>query len=70
MIELRSLGAAEIRTGSATLTPAQEIVFAAALYLIIERGKTLSRSKLMSLLWPDIDPSAQSHRLRQTIYQL
>jgi len=70
MIELRSLGTAEIRTRSATLTPAQEIAFAAALYLIVERGKPLSRSKLMSLLWPDIEPSAQSHRLRQTIYQL
>jgi DNA-binding SARP family transcriptional activator len=70
MIELRSLGTAEIRTPSAALTPAQEIAFAAALYLTVERGKPLSRAKLMSLLWPDIEPSAQGHRLRQTIYQL
>jgi len=70
MIELRSLGTAEIRTHCATITPAQEIVFAAALYLIVERGRSVSRSKLMSLLWPDIEPAARSHRLRQTIYQL
>jgi DNA-binding SARP family transcriptional activator len=70
MIELRALGKAEIRTESAILTPAQDIAFAAALYLVVERGKPLSRSKLMSLLWPDVDASARSHRLRQTIYHL
>ena len=50
MIVLRALGTAEIDTGVATLTPSQEIVFAAALYLIIERGKRVSRARLASLL--------------------
>ncbi|MDB4870872.1 MAG: hypothetical protein JWL97_1876, partial [Gemmatimonadales bacterium] len=52
MIVLRALGTAEIDTGVATLTPSQEIVFAAALYLITERGKRVSRARLALLLWP------------------
>jgi DNA-binding SARP family transcriptional activator len=70
MIELKALGASEIRTGVATLTPSQGIVFASALYMVVERGKPVSRALLAQTLWPDIDPSARAHRLRQTILQL
>lgn len=70
MIFLRALGTAEIDTGTVTLTPSQEIVFAAALYLILERGKPVSRNRIASLLWPRVAQSARAHRLRQTIHQL
>jgi DNA-binding SARP family transcriptional activator len=70
MIVLRALGTAEIDTGLKTLTPSQEIVFAAALYLILERAKRVSRSHLASLLWPRAPEKARAHRLRQTILQL
>jgi DNA-binding SARP family transcriptional activator/tetratricopeptide (TPR) repeat protein len=70
MIVLRALGTAEIDTGVATLTPSQEIVFAAALYLIVERGKRVSRARLASLLWPRVPEKARAHRLRQTLLQL
>jgi DNA-binding SARP family transcriptional activator/tetratricopeptide (TPR) repeat protein len=70
MIVLRALGNAEIETGVATLTPSQEIVFAAALYLILERGRSVSRQRLASLLWPHVAEKARAHRLRQTILQL
>jgi DNA-binding SARP family transcriptional activator/tetratricopeptide (TPR) repeat protein len=70
MIVLRALGNAEIDTGVATLTPAQEIAFAVALYLILEPGKSVSRKRLASLLWPRVSETARDHRLRQTILQL
>jgi len=70
MIVLRALGNAEIETAVTTLTPSQEIVFAAALYLVLERGKRVSRSRLASLLWPRVPEKARAHRLRQTILQL
>src|SRR6266576_4111595 len=70
MIELHALGKAEIQTATATLTPSQRILFAAALYLIIERGKSVSRARLCSFLWPDLRHEVQTHRLRQTLYQL
>jgi DNA-binding SARP family transcriptional activator len=70
MITLRGLGNAEIETSVTTLTPSQEIVFAAALYLVLERGKRVSRTGLASLLWPRAAEKVRSHRLRQTILQL
>jgi DNA-binding SARP family transcriptional activator/tetratricopeptide (TPR) repeat protein len=70
MIALRALGTAEIDTGVTTLTPSREIVFAAALYLILERGKRVSRARLASLLWPRVPEKQRAHRLRQTILQL
>jgi DNA-binding SARP family transcriptional activator/tetratricopeptide (TPR) repeat protein len=70
MIVLRALGKAEIETGTTTLTPSQEMLFAAALYLILESGKHVSRQILASLLWPQVAELARSHRLRQTILQL
>jgi len=70
MIVLRALGTAEIDTGISTITPSQEVVFAAALYLILERGKRVSRARLASLLWQKVPEKARSHRLRQTILQL
>lgn len=70
MLELRALGNAEIATHTSTLTPSQEIVFAAALYLVLERERKVSRSGLAELLWPAVDPSIRAHRLRQTLLQL
>lgn len=70
MIVLRALGTAEIDTGVSKLTPSQEIVFAAALYLILERGKRVSRTQLAAMLWPQVPERARAHRLRQTIFQL
>ena len=70
MITLHALGNAEIETSVTTITPSQEIVFAAALYLILERGHRVSRTRLTSLLWPRAAEKVGAHRLRQTILQL
>ncbi len=70
MVTLRALGNAEIETAITTLTPSQEIAFATALYLVLERGKRVSRSRLASLLWPCGAEPVRAHRLRQTILQL
>ncbi|HJP59056.1 MAG TPA: AAA family ATPase, partial [Gemmatimonadaceae bacterium] len=70
MIELRALGAAEIQTATTTLTPSQTVVFAVALYLILENDKLVSRERLASIIWPSADDTLRAHRLRQTILQL
>ena len=70
MITLHALGNAEIETSVTTITPSQEIVFAAALYLILERGHRVSRTRLTALLWPRAAEKVGAHRLRQTILQL
>lgn len=70
MIVLRALGGAQIETALTTITPSQEMMFAAALYLVLERGKHISRSRFASLLWPRATGKTSAHRLRQTILQL
>ena len=70
MTMLRALGSAEIETGVTTLTPSQGILFAAALYLILERGRPVSRARLASILWPLVAEEGRAHRLRQTILRL
>jgi len=70
MIEFRALGNAQIVTDIAVLTPAQPVVFAAAIYLILHREKPTPRSALVELIWPEIDSVSGAHRLRQTLLQL
>lgn len=70
MLELRAIGNAEIQTETTTLTPSQEIVFASALYLVLQKGKKISRNGLAELLWPSVELSTRRHRLRQTLLQL
>ncbi|HET8826914.1 MAG TPA: AAA family ATPase, partial [Terriglobales bacterium] len=70
MIELRALGTAEIRTGVTILRPSQDIVFAAALFLVIQRGKPIARDRFAEILWPDAGLGPRRHRLRQTLLQL
>lgn len=70
MIVLSSIGAAEIRSDATTLTPSQVVVFAATLYMIVERGSPVSRNRLSLLLWPSTSQPSRAHRLRQTLYQL
>jgi DNA-binding SARP family transcriptional activator/tetratricopeptide (TPR) repeat protein len=70
MTVLRALGSAEIETGVTALTPSQGILFAAALYLILERGRPVSRARLASILWPLVAEEDRAHRLRQTILRL
>jgi DNA-binding SARP family transcriptional activator len=70
VIVLTSLGGAEIRSDATRLTPSQVVVFAATLYIIVERRSPISRNRLSLLLWPNISPPLRAHRLRQTLYQL
>src|SRR6476619_2087709 len=70
MIEFRALGKAEVATEIAVVTPAQPVVFATAIYLIVHRGKPTPRAALAELIWPEIDSTSSAHRLRQTLLQL
>jgi DNA-binding transcriptional activator of the SARP family len=70
MIALRALGTAEIVTRTGIITPSQEMMFAAGLYLFLERSKPVSRHTLGESLWPDAADSPRQHRLRQTLFQL
>src|SRR6266496_3050872 len=52
-IHARVLGDASIVTGVTTIDPMAEIIFAAALYLVLQRKEPISRRTIQALLWPD-----------------
>ncbi|MBA3340690.1 MAG: AAA family ATPase [Gemmatimonadaceae bacterium] len=69
-IRLFVLGDARIETSRGTIEPTAEVLFAAALYLILERKQPVSRRALEAVLWPLEPQSAACHRLRQTLHRL
>jgi predicted ATPase/DNA-binding SARP family transcriptional activator len=69
-IHARVLGDASISTGVATIEPIAEIVFAAALYLIVRRKEPVTRGTIQALLWPDASAHVAAHRMRQTLLKL
>lgn len=71
MIILRVLGNSLIESGIGSLTPAQEILFATALYLILERDRKVTREALEEIIWPgSLEAASAHHRLRQTFLKL
>jgi DNA-binding SARP family transcriptional activator len=70
MIRLRSLGQCLIEIGNARLAPDSEMLFATALYLVVEHGRPVRRSELMELLWPAAEEARAHHSLRQALYKL
>src|SRR5688572_7726091 len=59
-----------IVTPATTIDPSAEIVFAAALYLLLERSEPVSRRSIQAVLWPDASDGTAAHRLRQTLLKL
>jgi DNA-binding SARP family transcriptional activator len=70
MIYLHTLGDALIRVGEKDIRPTAPLVFAALLYLGMERGRRVPRTALQELLFPDADERSGAHSLRQLLYKL
>ncbi len=64
------IGAPRIFAPAGELSPTKPVVFAAALYLLLHRGRTVRRATLAALLWPDADTAARGERLRWLVSQL
>ena len=69
-IRLKAMGATQITTPRAVIEPSAELVFATALYLLLERRDVTPRRLLHEMLWPDASDETGSHRLRQTLFKL
>jgi DNA-binding SARP family transcriptional activator/tetratricopeptide (TPR) repeat protein len=69
-LRLEALGSPRIFVGATEINPSAELVFAVALFTLIERSSAVSRSKLQSLLWPGLPETISAHRLRQTLFKL
>jgi DNA-binding SARP family transcriptional activator len=70
MIHLHTLGDALITVGEKEIRPSSPMVFAALLYLGVERGRRVPRAALQELLFPESDERSGSHSVRQLLYKL
>lgn len=70
MIHLHTLGDALITVGEKEIRPSSPMVFAALLYLGVERGRRVPRAALQELLFQDSDERSGSHSVRQLLYKL
>src|SRR5438270_12780360 len=70
MVYLHTLGDALIKVGEKEIRPTAPLVFAALLYLGMERGRRVPRTALQELLFPDADERSGAHSLRQLLYKL
>lgn len=70
MIQLRTLGTAEVLVGGHRIAPESAMMFALALFLSVSAGQRVQRSRLLDLLWPDAADDARRHALRQLLYRL
>ena len=59
-----------IRVGAKEIRPASPMVFAALLYLAVERGRRVPRAALQELLFPNSAERSGAHSLRQLLYKL
>src|SRR5688572_33512755 len=70
MMHLHTLGDSLIKVGEKEIRPTSPLVFAALLYLGMERGRRVSRAALQELLFPNVDERSGAHSLRQLLYKL
>jgi tetratricopeptide (TPR) repeat protein len=69
-VQLNCIGDARIITHVACIDPSAEVVFGAALFLILHRNEVTTRKQLQELLWPSVKTDIAAHRMRQTILRL
>lgn len=70
MIHLHTLGDTLIKVGDKSIRPTSPLMFAALLYLGMERGRRVPRAALQELLFPKMDERSGAHSLRQLLYKL
>ena len=70
MMRLRTLGVSEIQLGDRRLGPSSGRPFAFLLFLAFDRGRSVSRSVLRDLLFPNADEQHSLHSMRQLLYQV
>jgi len=70
VITLHTQGDSVIRVGDREVRPTSPVMFAALLYLGVERGQRASRAALQELLFPGGDERSGAHSLRQLLYKL
>jgi DNA-binding SARP family transcriptional activator len=70
LLRVTVLGAPHLSTVLGPIAPTKTVVYAAALYLGLNRGHVTRRGELARLIWPDADGSTHGERIRWLVHQL
>jgi DNA-binding SARP family transcriptional activator len=70
VLRLELVGRSVAYVGERRIDPTAEIVFAALLYLGLERGRRIPRAELAELFWPNVARGVRSARLRWLLTKL
>jgi DNA-binding SARP family transcriptional activator/tetratricopeptide (TPR) repeat protein len=70
MIRVRTLGECVIEIDDVRIQPKSQQLFATLLFLVLQAGKRITRQRLASVLWPDLDERRSLNTLRQVVYSL
>jgi len=70
MIVVHTLGTVQIDIGEMRVLPTSPRKFALLLYLSVERGRRVVRTRLQNLIFPDQSEKNAQHSLRELLYQL
>lgn len=70
MIQVRTLGECVIEIDGVAVQPKSQQVFATLLFLILQAGHRITRQRLATTLWPDLDERRALTTLRQVVYSL
>ena len=70
MIYLHTLGDCLIKVDEKEIRPSSPLLFAALLYLGMERGRRVPRAALQELFFPNSDERSGAHSVRQLLYKL
>ena len=70
MIRLCTIGQVSVHIGDKPVPATNELLIAAILYLVAERGRPIARRTFAELFFPNPDPDALAHSGRQLVYRL
>jgi len=70
VIYLHTLGDCLIKVDEKEIRPTSPLLFAALLYLGMERGRRVPRAALQELFFPDASQRSGAHSVRQLLYKL
>ena len=70
MLYLHTLGDALIKVDEKEIRPTSPLMFAALLYLGMERGHRVPRTALQEMLFPNANERSGAHSVRQLLYKL
>jgi DNA-binding SARP family transcriptional activator/tetratricopeptide (TPR) repeat protein len=70
MIRLSTIGQVSVHIGDKPVPATNELIIAAILHLVAERGRPIARRTFAELFFPNPDPDAVAHSGRQLVYRL